>query len=660
MDLLASLNAQQREAATHPRGPAITLAGPGAGKTKLLANRAAWLVSQNIRPEAILMLSFTNKSAKELMDRIHALDPRSQGVQGGTFHAIAIRIINQNHPLFGRSKPFTVLDKSEVSDLYKKLIAQTKAKSDDRNWPTPGSFRDVISFAANTLLPLEEATAQKHGEMVAWISEIEEIRNAYVKYKVARGLIDFDDVLTFFAHLLEHPQIGPQLRTRWSHIHVDEYQDSNNLQLRIIHALAGEEANVMIVGDPGQSIYSFRGSAPATMARFLRQYPTSQIYNLETNYRSSGEIIDIVNAVDKSMALPFQRTLRSHRGPSGVSPLIIEVPDDGTQAASLADAIIEAKDRGIELKQNAVLVRSMSYARRIEAEFIQRKIPYVCIGGIQIDEAAHVKDLLSIARVTLSPGHEIAWHRLLKRYRKIGDASAEKIASKLIHLTDPAAICSTLIQQAFAHKTTFNGLVEAIHTFASTDTPGNQVERVIRIMEPFWKEYPEWQASWTERRNDLNAIRAIADEHHTLESFLSTVTVEHKIDKRAVQESEKDLELPVTISTIHGAKGLEWDIVHIPSFVQGHIPSNYAVSPESKAEELRVFYVAISRPATELRFYKPAMAASGAYFHNTSPYQAIIAPYVQVQRPTPVSPHHAGPLQMNGIINIEDILLNRA
>lgn len=626
-----NLNNAQAAAVRHRDGPAIVLAGPGAGKTKTLTQRAAALVRSGIAPEQILLLTFSRASAKEMLHRAKALDPRCEFISGGTFHATASKILNQNTHLFGLDKPFTVLDPEDATQIIKKLVEPIK-QGDKRNWPRASTIGKVISFACNTQTPLKEALERKAPDYLEFLPEFERIQRGFVAYKLDRGMLDYDDILQYFAALLENETVGPMIRKRWSHIMVDEYQDTNALQLRIVYGLAGERQNIMIVGDPSQSIYGFRGSAPATMTDFHGRFPDASVIALETNYRSSSEIVDLVNAIDSAMPNDFERTLHSARGSAHERPTIFELEDAVTEAAAIADHILDHKSEGGELSDNAVLVRSMSVARRIEAEFISRRIPYRVVGGIRIDEAAHIKDLLSIARLACNLDHEPAWLRLLERYNRVGPKAASAIADRVMTCAFAQDAVDILNEEAVSRKTEFTGLPAALLCLSNFRPPADMLSSAAAVMGPFWKQV--WPDDWDDRRKDIDALLLIAEEHGSLDAFLTAITLDHSLDKKNQDPAEKQDERPVTISTVHGAKGLEWPIVHIPSFTRGHMPSLFANSPEDYQEELRVFYVATSRAVRTLRFYKPSYDGKGAFL-SPSDYERLIEPYVDIQRYIP-------------------------
>jgi DNA helicase-2/ATP-dependent DNA helicase PcrA len=624
---LPNLNPQQAEAVAHGEGPCVVLAGPGAGKTAALTRRAARLVQSGVPPERVLLLTFTRNSAREMLERAKTIEPACEMISGGTFHSLATRVINRNAQVFGVDK-FTILDPDDCKQIIKKVMDPMRAG--EENWPTPAAVSKVISLSTNTCSTVEEAVlrvASKHAHLA---HEFQEVRDAYVSYKLERNLLDYDDCLEYFATLLEDPDLGPQIREQWEYCLFDEYQDTNALQLKIVYGLAGPKRNVTVVGDAAQAIYSFRGAAPATMKNFFTQFPDAKLIKLETNYRSSAEIVDLVNAADRITNSGFQRTLVSASGRSGIRPVLLESPDESVQASEIAKSILAHKADGGEVGDCAILVRSMSFARRIELELTTRKIPYKVTGGLRIDEAAHVKDLLCLARVATNHQHEPAWLRILARHRRIADVAAAQITDRISIVGSPDQIPGILESEAETRKTSFEGLPDALRALMVPGrAPVSALSDAVAGMEPFWSQIKEWKDDWEDRRRDIDAILHVAAEHRDLDAFLTAITLDYSVDSKKRRDSQRDDEKPVTISTIHGAKGLEWPIVHIPSFIAGHMPSAWAGDPE---EEARILYVALSRAQRELVIHKPMFGGPRNEYTTPSEYERLVRPFCLVER----------------------------
>ena len=645
-----NMNPEQKAAVEHRDGPCTLVAGPGSGKTAVLTNRAAKLVASGVPPQRILLLTFMRSAAAEMTQRAKAIEPACENIDAGTFHSVAMRIVNTNAHVFGRDRKFTVIDPQDTTSIIKKIVAQLR--KDQKNWPIPSTIKSVLSYQANTRSTLEEALTIKAYQHMDSLSDIEAVREAYADYKLSRGLIDYDDVLEYLSILLADPHIGPQIRSAWDYVMVDEYQDVNALQIDLVYNLASETQNIMIVGDPSQSIFAFRGSAPATMSAFRDQYPDSKVIQLSSNYRSTPEIVGLVNAIDERIDTGFERELIAARPASDAKPVILEMDSPQIQAKAIAEAILKLKhDQGVSISDNAVLVRSMHAARLIEAEFLARRIPYKVSGGLKIDAAAHIKDLLSIIRIVTNPLHEPAWIRVLERYPGVAAVKAGRIAERLCATGDVSASISLLRDAEF--NDLFDDLANALEAaIAQSFKPADGIDAVCRIMNDRWSQIKEWRDDWELRKRDFEAIGIIAEQYGDYENFLTAVTLDRSLDQKKDHNPDPNQdEDPVTISTIHSAKGLEWDHVHIPSFNRGHIPSSYDDNIE---EELRLFYVAASRARLNLTFYKPRFDAK-RNFTAQSVFEPVIQHLVRRGR---IAPRAAdgGPVSASGTIDLRSRL----
>jgi len=623
-DLLEGLDHEQRAVVEHRDGPAIVIAGPGSGKTKTLTTRAAVLLRSGVSPEAIMMITFTRPAAKQMVRRTAALDSRAAYMTAGTFHAVGSRIVQANHRLLGSEREFTILDGEDTEQLIKRHIDQVKTGA--KNWPRASTVAKVISYAANTGIGIQESLTLRAPDYEHLADEITEIAQRHALHKIDHGLLSYDDILSMWAALLEDEEIGGELRKRWRYIMLDEQQDANWLQQQVVQGLAGPGGNVMAVGDPSQAIYGFRGSSPDVMRDLHDLHPEASIYTISSNYRSTEAIVHLGQAIDQTLNTGFTRTLRAATGRSGAKPVIKDVHDSATEAQVVADAILADKADGGELSDHAVLVRSTTASRRIEAEFISRNIPFVVQGGTRIDEAAHIRDLLSIARLAGNLAHEPAWLRLLTRFPKIGNKAASDIVVHLLYSADVDAAVRMLEKEGAARRTGLATLGEALRIAADDGSPADRLERIIAEMTPVWKE--TWTDDWKSRARDLEAVIMIAQEHATMNDFLTAITLDGSIDREGVVAAEKPDEMPVTISTVHGAKGLEYKHVHIPAFVQGGMPSMFANSDAEREEEKRIAFVAVTRAKDTLTFYRPRFNAQNN-FTMTSDYEHIVMEHVE-------------------------------
>lgn len=622
-DILEGLDDEQRAVVNHRKGPAIVIAGPGSGKTRTITTRAAALLREGVAPEAIMMITFTRAAAKEMVRRTSAIDPRGAYMTAGTFHAVGSRIVQANHRLLGSDKEFTILDQDDVEQLLRREIENVKKGA--KNWPRASTVARVISYASNTGIGILEALLRRAPDYEHLADDIALIAENHAINKMDNGLLAYDDILTMWAALLEDEEIGAELRTRWQYIMLDEQQDANWLQQQVVQGLAGPGGNVLAVGDPSQSIYGFRGASPNVMKEMHELHPEAAIYTISSNYRSTEAIVGLADAMDRMLNTGFQRRLKAVTGRAGTKPMIVDVHDSATEAQVIAQAILDDKANGGELEHHAILVRSMGAARRIEAEFISRHIPFTVQGGTRIDEAAHIRDLLSVARLVGNLSHEPAWLRLLSRFPRIGDKAAGDIAAIVMKADSVESAAMALEREGASRKTGLATLAAALRVADGDGTIADRLDNIIREMDSIWKE--TWPEDWKSRSRDLEAVVMIAQEHTSMSDFLTAITLDGSMDREGMVSSEKPDEKPVTISTIHGSKGLEYKHVHIPAFVQGGLPSAFVKGEMEVEEEKRVAFVAFTRAKDTLTLYRPRFNGKDN-FTMASEYENIVARHV--------------------------------
>lgn len=638
--ILEGLNPAQREAAGALEGAWLVVAGAGSGKTTVLSRRVAALIESGVDPFSILLLTFTRAAARNMLERAQGLCPEARDVNGGTFHSIAHRLVLENRTLFRLPEKLTILDPEDVASALRRISAARGGK--EENMPKPSAVAKVISFATNTRKPIDEATWEKVPQFGYTADFIAECAEDYRSYKRERGLLDYDDLLVAWDKMLEHPEVGAAIRQRFRYVLVDEHQDSNALQCSIIDRLGGDAPNVMAVGDPAQSIYGFRGSAPRTMFAFLERWPDAKVVNLDVNYRSGPAILDVANAVDRSMSERFERQLVPAAGAWCLQPLLVTVDDLDAEARYIADRVLEYKENGTDLSEQAVLVRSMSAARHIEAEFVRRRIPYRVSGGIKISEAAHIKDLLCLARTAVNVLDEPAWMRVLTMARGIGDRKAAGVYAKLAEMAvDGIADPADEVERLFPGNPDISRIMDAWRMLSADGPPVEGIERALAVLdELFLQRYDDWR----NRKGDVEAVAGIAERHDSIESFLAAVTLDHSVDRKVDVLGTDEEEAPITVSTVHSAKGLEWDVVFVPSFVEGHIPSIFAREREEIEEEKRILYVAVTRPRRSLHVVKPVVGRQYALAQN-SRFEWIVSGALEHDRrasPRPMRSYNIG------------------
>ncbi|MFN7143119.1 MAG: ATP-dependent helicase [Myxococcota bacterium] len=654
--ILADLNDEQRAVVTALDGPLLVVAGAGSGKTTTLVRRVAWMIQKGIPPSSILLLTFTRAAATSMLARARGFAPEAVGVTGGTFHSVANLVLRQLHAVFGLPERFTVLDPDDAEQAVKTVMADEPWPAAGRA-PKPSTVVNVLSLKTNTRCSTDEALFRRAPDHATHPEWFDAVAKGYAAWKLDRALLDYDDLLVWLSAALAHPEVGAHLRARWPYVLVDEHQDSNRLQLEIVYGLGGDTPNLMVVGDPAQAIYGFRGAAPATLFHFKERWPQAQVLPLEVNYRSTQPILDLVNAVDRAMSPRFDRTLRAFAPGSAEKPVLVTCTDDAAQAAELCRRVLEARDAGVELAEQAILVRSTWAARRIEAELKAQRIPYQVFGGLRIDEAAHVKDALSLARIVDNPRNEPAWARVLGRLPGVGPAAVKKVLAHVLAAPEEIPAGARLAGAPWPKKTEPEPLVAALTALAGVGPVAARLRAALAAFEPVFRAY--YEAEWHDRKRDLETVAGIADEHTSLTDFLALVTIDYGLDSREREGSApRPDERPLTISTVHSSKGLEWHTVHVPSFCAGHIPSPYATATDEVAEELRVFYVAASRARRRLTLYRPALGDNG-WLRAESPYERIVAPWLDRKEP-PAKAKPAGPPPLTGVtIDMRSILLGK-
>jgi DNA helicase-2/ATP-dependent DNA helicase PcrA len=603
--LTDGMNEAQAEAIMFRDGACLVVAGAGSGKTTVMTKRVAALVESGVSPDEILLLTFTNKAARNMVERARLYTPHADRVAAGTFHSVAFRLLRENAHLFNLPGKPSLIDANDTESVFKAIAKRLGGK--DANLPAPSVIASAHGFAVNTMRDLDDVVFDKYEQYSSDLDYMRKVVEEYRLYKRERALFDYDDLLAVWNRMLDHPSVTEEMRRRFRYVMVDEHQDSNALQCSIIVKLAGEHPNVMVVGDPAQAIYAFRGAAPRTMFSFRETWPSARVIQLNVNYRSTEEVLAVGNAVDASMSERFDRQLLPAPGARGSMPRMVAVPSPDQEAVFVAEKVLEAKSLGTPLHEQAVLVRSLHAARMIEFEFDRRKIPYRVFGGLRVTEARHIKDFFSLVRCAINPLDEPAWTRALLVARKVGPAMAEKIVRAMSGKGDPTAAALTVSK----NNPDVGTLMQAWERLASgQDRPVAALERALDLVDGlFLAAFPDdWKKS---RKPDITALIAMAAQFDDLDAYMSTMTLDGSAEKTSWRAEADDGERPITISTTHSAKGLEFDTVYIPNFVKGHMPSGFARDREGLEEERRVLYVAVTRPRKDLVVTVPTFDFQG-------------------------------------------------
>jgi len=617
IDYARELNPQQHAAVTALPGPALVIAGAGAGKTRTLIYRVAYLLEQGIPAERILLLTFTNKAAKEMMRRVtDLLGGDISELWGGTFHAIGNRILRRHADLLGYPRDFTILDREDARDLIRACLDESGIK--DTGFPKADILADIFSLAVNMERSVRQHLEAQYDDLSVHAPRIEEVRLRYMERKRADGVMDFDDLLVLWLKLLqEHADVGEQYQRRFQFILVDEYQDTNKIQSDLIDFLAARHHNVMVVGDDSQSIYSWRGANFRNILQFPKRYPEATIYKIETNYRSTPEILSLANAAIAANVHQFDKQLTTVRS-SGVKPVLVPCVDADQQAAFVARRVLELREEGIPLNDMAVLYRSHFHALELQLELTRRNIPYAITSGIRFFEQAHIKDVAAYLRVACNPGDELAFKRLTKLLPGVGRNRADKLwtafSAELATRSAPSngkSATAGALEACRVPQKTAAAWAQFVATMAQLDEEsvrGSPAKMIQLVFEAGYEDYLKQQyTNYRSRKEDLEKLTAFSRQFLNTEEFLTELALLTNLeseDDRPASASEEQLRL----STIHQAKGLEFPVVFILMLCDGLFPSSRSMkTSEDEEEERRLFYVAITRAKNELYLSYPLM-----------------------------------------------------
>jgi DNA helicase-2/ATP-dependent DNA helicase PcrA len=608
--VLDGLNEQQRQAATQHGGPLLVLAGAGTGKTRTLVARAAWLHgSQGVPASRILLLTFTRRAASDMLARAAAwFDGSSGRICGGTFHAIAHKIIRQHAESFSLPPQFTILDQGDATDLLDVLRPDHGLDGTGQRAPRAAACADIYTRCVNTGRPVSEVVTAGFPWCKPFTAQLAALFRAYTARKRARNLLDFDDLLLLWQAALADPAAGPVLRGMFDAVLVDEYQDVNAVQASIVRLLQPDGKQLTCVGDDAQAIYGFRGADPAHLRQLTADYQGLDIVRLDRNYRSRQGILGLANVIRPSSP-GLNLTLSGDRGP-GIPPLLVRCHDEATQAREICTRVLEAHEDGAALRDQAVLIRAAHHSDLLEIELSARKVPYVKFGGLRFTDTAHVKDFVAAARIIVNPADELAWFRLLRLHEGIGPAHARRILDALDPGGDtgPPDAWAPAVEAAPARSrralaATLGRLADAAQHIAGGQIAGGQATAVLALLDPLIRaRYPDATA----RISDLQRLADAAAAQPSLHDVLAELTLDPPVSSSDLAGPPRLDEDYLTISTIHAAKGLEWPIVHLPHLVDGALPSDMALGdPGGLAEEHRLFYVAVTRARDHLYLYAP-------------------------------------------------------
>ncbi len=612
VDLEQALNTEQRQVVLEGNGPCLVLAGAGSGKTRTITYRVAHLLAQGVKPDQILLVTFTNKAAREMVQRVMGLTGMTTPLPwAGTFHHICYRLLRRHAAAVGLVPGFVVLDSEDSSAIMKRAVKAASIPTGIKI-PTPRVLLGMISFARNAGRDLAEVVGARFATWENIIPTIEVVARAYAAEKQANNVLDFDDLLWFTRDLFRLPEFGERYGNQFQYVLVDEYQDTNRLQADIIKLVAVKQRNILVVGDDAQSIYSFRAADIQNILSFTVDYSDAKIFRLETNYRSSPEILSVANDVITNNREQFPKQLRAIL-PSAEAPIIQPLLDEAGEAEYVVKQIEIKLALGIPPKEIAVLFRAASHSERLELVLTRAGIPYDYRGGVRFLERAHIKDVLAFIRLLVNHKDSVSWQRLLLHEEGIGPAAAEKIIASVKRLPAEAtrdmaalvAVGDVLSEKARAgwqnFLTVWERVVPEAHSVAGVTTA---------LLTSSYRDYLDAEyLDSRDRQDDIKELANFAATFSSLEEFVAEASLQESFrpgDKK-YDGAEK-----IVLSTIHQAKGLEWEVVFVLRLNDGAFPNERALSEESGLEEeRRLFYVAVTRARRYLYLTYPMGGGNG-------------------------------------------------
>ena len=610
IDYEAELNDAQRAAVTALPGPALVIAGAGSGKTRTLTYRVAYLLEQGVPADRILLLTFTNKAAKEMMGRVTDLIGQDMSeLWGGTFHSIGHRVLRRHAETLGFNQSFTIQDREDAKGLVNACIAEAEIDVKATRFPKPDVVGDIGSLALNKQQSVREVIEERYPWFEPLAAQIEDVLTRYTARKQAQGLMDFDDLLVLWLKLLkEHEDVRELYQKRFQFVLVDEYQDTNQLQAELIDLLGERYKNVMVVGDDSQSIYSWRGANYENIIEFPKRYPKAQVYKIETNYRSTPEILQLANAAIAANTRQFAKELAASRG-SGEKPVVAVCSAADEQAAFVAQRALELREEGIELNDMAVLYRSHFHALEMQLELTRRNIPFSITSGIRFFEQAHIKDVTSYLKWLANPRDEQAFKRLALMLPGVGGKTAMKLWDQFLAAhtdTTPMAEilqrCAAVPKKAKVPWAQFSATVSQLESNPVVGDAGKMIELIVEAGYDAYVEANYDKAP--QRLDDIEQLGVFARQYETLETFLAELALLTNVEAEQDRAEEDDEKIRLT--TIHQAKGLEFKVVFVVMLCDGMFPSNRSLdSLDGEEEERRLFYVAITRAQDELYLSYP-------------------------------------------------------
>ncbi len=620
------LNPQQYEAVKTTKGPVLVIAGAGSGKTRTLVYRVAHLINEGVAPERILLLTFTRKAAQEMLWRAgQLLNESCSKVVGGTFHSIANMLLRRHGSYLGFGSSFTIIDRADAEGIVNLLKSSLGFSGKDKQFPSKRVLLNMMSGAVNKSRSLEDIIFENYNHLSDHLDDILTLNDHYASFKIDHGLMDYDDLLINWKRLLEEDADARRLISScYSYIMVDEYQDTNLIQADIVRLMAAEHNNVMVVGDDSQSIYSFRGADFYNILRFPKIFENTAVIKLEENYRSTQPILTLTNDIIRNSSEKYTKKLFSNIEGKAL-PLLYGGFDERAEASYVAAEIDTLQKAGTSLENIAVLFRSGFHSYKLEVELGNYGFDFEKRGGLKLTESAHIKDVLSFMRVMVNPQDTLSWNRILLHLDKVGPKTAQKITGAIASSEDPFRA----LKKYPAAPAWQPGKEELIKLFSKIrrkdQTPGAQFEQVMEYYEPLFRQI--YRDDYPKRLKDLEQLKGIMASYEDLQQFIDDTTLDPpETGSESVYAGEQ-----LILSTIHSAKGLEWDVVFVIGLADGRFPHSAASIGEQWEEERRLLYVAATRAKKRLYLcYPKEMMSSDRRFKRVgmSPFLKELKPGV--------------------------------
>ncbi len=619
IDFAEELNEQQLAAVSSPPGPVLVIAGAGSGKTRTLTYRVAYLLDRGIEPRNILLLTFTNKAAKEMLERVRALVPRDVSeMWGGTFHSVGNRILRRHAEEIGFTKSFSIMDRDDQKSLMNTVIAECEIDTSARRFPKPDVLISIFSLIENTGVSLGDLLEERYPYFEEWGEEIARVEGRYRKKKRQINSMDFDDLLVLTLRLLQQDEELRNLyQKRFQYVLVDEFQDTNQVQSELVDLLVGEHQSLMVVGDDAQSIYSWRGADMENILSFPERYPEARVYRIEKNYRSVPEILELSNAAIKANHHRFEKDLQAAREGGAMMPALVPLEDPNAQAQFVAQRILELRDEGVELEEMAVLYRAHHQSMTLQMELRNRGIPFQITSGLRFFEQAHIKDVAAFLRFVTNRRDEVSFKRMVSLLPGIGGKNADKLwrgwaATVHAGAEEPPASFSDILDELPVPGKSASHWEQLGHTLDELVTGegfARPSEMIFSVLEGVYDEVMrESFDNYENRRSDLEELMNYSDRFDDILECLAQLSLMSAVDgDPGGSKAELDKE-QVVLSSVHQAKGLEWKVVFVISLTDGMFPNGRVLDADDEymlEEERRLFYVAITRAKDELYLTYP-------------------------------------------------------